>query len=128
MQRTVTEAGDASSAEVWRRYTDLDEWPRWAPFIHHVEAPGSELVAGLAGTVTAVGGLRIRFEVLSVDPGARAWRWRARLGPVALVLDHEVVARPAGGCVAVLAVSGATPVVLAYLVPAQLALRALVRP
>ena len=62
-----------------------------------------------------------------MDATARTWRWRARLGPVALVLDHEVAARPAGGCVAVLAVSGAPAAVLAYLVPAQLALRSLVR-
>ena len=75
-----------------------------------------------------MGGLRVRFEVLAVDADARTWRWRARLGPVVLILDHEVAARPAGGCVGVLAISGATPAVLAYLLPAQLALGALVRP
>ena len=127
MQRILTQAGDASPAEVWRRYADLDEWSRWAPFITAVETSGRVLVVGLTGTVIAVGGLRVRFEVLAVDPAARTWRWRARLGPVALVLDHEVAARPGGGCVAVLALSGAPPIVLAYLVPAQLALRSLVR-
>jgi hypothetical protein len=128
VQCTLTQAGDASPEEVWRRYADLDEWPRWAPYNQAVEVSGRELATGLTGTVTAVGGLRVRFEVLVVDATARTWRWRARLGPVTLVLDHEVAARPAGGCVAVLAISGAMPVVLAYLVPAQLALRSLVRP
>jgi len=127
VQCILTQAGDAAPDEVWRRYADLDEWPVWAPFIRAVEGPGRELAAGLAGTVTAVGGLRVTFEVLAVDAPARTWRWRARLGPVALVLDHEVAARPSGGCVTVLAVSGAPAVVLAYLVPARLALRALVR-
>ena len=127
MQRTLTQAGDASPEVVWRRYADLDEWPRWAPFIQAADGSGRELVAGLTGTVTAVGGLRVGFEVLAVDAAARTWRWRARLGPVALVLDHEVTARPAGGCVAVLAVSGTPAAVLAYRVPAQLALRSLVR-
>ncbi len=127
MQRTLTEAGDASSQVVWRRYADLDEWPRWAPFITAVESTGRRLVAGLTGTVISVGGLRVAFEVLAVDEAAGTWRWRARLGPVALVLGHEVTGRPSGGCVAVLEISGAPPVVLAYVVPAQLALRSLVR-
>jgi hypothetical protein len=127
VQCILTQAGDAAPEEVWRRYADLDEWRAWAPFILAVESPGRELAAGLAGTVTAVGGLRVAFEVLAVDAPARTWRWRARLGPVALVLDHEVTARPSGGCVTVLVVSGTPAVVLAYLLPAQLALRALVR-
>jgi hypothetical protein len=128
VQRTLSQAGNASPAEVWRRYADLDEWSVWAPFIQAVDSAGRELVPGLTGTVIAVGGLRVGFEVLAVDAAARTWRWRAQVGPVSLVLDHEVAARPAGGCVAVLAISGVTPVVLAYLVPAQLALRSLVRP
>ena len=45
MQRTLTQAGDASPEEVWRRYADLDEWPRWAPFIQAVDGSGRELVA-----------------------------------------------------------------------------------
>ena len=127
MQRTLTQAGDASTDEVWRRYADLDEWSRWAPFIQAVDSPGRALVPGLTGTVIAVGGLRVDFEVLAVDATARTWRWRARLGTVSLVLDHEVAVRPAGGAIAVLAISGAPPVVLGYLLPAQLALRSLVR-
>ncbi len=128
MHHTLSEAGDAAAPQVWRRYADLDQWPRWAPFIAAVDASGPALEAGLTGTVVAVGGLRVGFEVLAVDPVARTWCWRARLGPVALVLDHEVVDRPAGGSIAVLGLTGAAPVVLSYLAPARLALRALVRP
>jgi len=127
VQRTLSQAGDASPDEVWRRYADLDEWSRWAPFIQAVDSAGRELVPGLTGTVIAVGGLRVGFQVLTVDAAARTWRWRAQVGPVSLVLDHEVAARPAGGSIAVLAISGAPPVVLGYLLPAQLALRSLVR-
>ena len=108
MERTLTQAGDASPEEVWRRYADLGEWSRWAPFIQAVDSAGRELVPGLTGTVIAVGGLRVGFEVLAVDATARTWRWCARLGTVSLV-------------------SGAAPVVLSYLLPAQLALRSLVR-
>ena len=36
MQRILAQAGDASPEEVWRRYADLDAWPRWAPFIQAV--------------------------------------------------------------------------------------------
>lgn len=128
MQHTLSQAGEASAALVWHRYADVDEWSRWAPFIAAVEAPERDLAAGLTGTVVSVGGLRVRFEVLAVDAAARTWRWRARLGPLALVLDHEVTERASGGCVALLTISGAGPVVLAYLAPAQLALSALVRP
>lgn len=128
MQQTLSQAGDAPAGVVWRRYADLDAWSRWAPFIVAADASARVLETGLTGTVTAVGGLRVGFEVLAVDPTARTWRWRARRGPVSLVLDHEVTERPGGGSVAVLAITGAAPVVLAYLPPAQLALRSLVRP
>jgi hypothetical protein len=127
VQHTLSQAGEASAERAWNRYADLDAWSRWAPFIAAVEAPERALAVGLAGTVVSVGGLRVGFEVLAVDAAARTWRWRARLGPLALVLDHEVTERATGGCVALLTVSGAAPVVLAYLAPAQLALRALVR-
>jgi hypothetical protein len=127
VQHTLSQAGEASAERAWNRYADLDAWSRWAPFIAAVEAPERALAVGLTGTVVSVGGLRVGFEVLAVDAAARTWRWRARLGPLALVLDHEVTERATGGCVALLTVSGTAPVVLAYLAPAQLALRALVR-
>ena len=128
MQQTLSQAGEAPAGLVWHRYADLDAWSQWAPFIVGVDASARVLGTGVTGTVTGVGGLRVGFEVLAVDPAARTWRWRARLGPIALVLDHEVAERPCGGSVAVLAITGAAPVVLAYLPPAQLALRSLVRP
>jgi hypothetical protein len=39
VQRILTQAGDASPEEVWRRYADLGAWPRWAPFIQAVDSP-----------------------------------------------------------------------------------------
>lgn len=128
MHTTLTQAGAAPPDEVWRRYADLDAWSDWAPFIIGVDAPATRLTSGLTGTVVAVSGLRVRFSVLAVDHAHRTWQWRASLGPVSLTLDHEVVARPADGTIALLSLTGAAPVVLAYLAPAQLALRSLVRP
>lgn len=128
MRASLTCTGDAPPADVWRRYADLDAWSGWAPLISGVEADGRELTKGLAGTVVGVGGARVQFEVLDVDHESRSWRWRARLGPVELDLQHEVLARPSGGTVAVLDLVGAPLVVLGYLAPARLALGALVRP
>lgn len=128
MRASLTCTGDAPPAEVWRRYADLDAWSSWAPLISGVEADGRVLAEGLVGTVVGVGGVRVRFEVLDVDHESRSWRWRARLGPVQLELQHEVLAGPSGGTVAALDLVGAPHVVLGYLAPARLALGALVRP
>lgn len=128
MRWTLTQPGAAAPQEVWRRYAELDAWPSWAPFLSGVDADGTALVPGLNGTVTTVGGIRVRFVVLDVDEASRTWRWRASLGPLTLTLGHEVVTRTAGGTIAVLELIGAAPVVLAYLAPARLALRSLVQP
>ncbi|MDN5769492.1 MAG: SRPBCC family protein [Microlunatus sp.] len=128
MRRTLAAAGDSAPDEVWQRYVHLDSWAQWAPFIADVETPSRELQPGLTGRVISVGGLAVSFQIIAVDPLTRTWRWRAQIGPVDLVLDHEVIARPGGGSVAVLVVSGRAPAVLSYSPAARLALSALVRP
>lgn len=96
MRCTLTETGPIAPTEVWQRYVDLDAWPRWAPLITAVEAEPRTLVAGLTGTVVGPGGLRVRFVVDEVEPPARTWSWRARLGVLRLALHHTVLDGPSG--------------------------------
>ena len=80
MRWTLTWAGDASPDEVWKRYAELERWPAGRLSSPRSTRPAAQLVAGLQGVVTAVGGLRICFEVLAVDPAKGTWRWRAPAG------------------------------------------------
>lgn len=112
----------------WRRYTDLDEWSQWAPLISSVDASGRELRPGLSGVVHGPLGVQVIFVVDDVDPEVRSWSWSVRSGPLRLALSHEVVARPTGGSVATLEITGPAPVVLGYLAPARVALTRLVAP
>ena len=82
----------------------------------------------MTGVVHGPLGVRVPFEVLSVDEGRRRWSWRVRAALVTLELVHEVLERPDGGADTTLEVTGPAPVVLAYAPLAQLALRRLVRP
>jgi len=76
------------------------------------------------------------FTVDEVDERARTWSWTVSpVGPVRLPrqlptvrlhLDHAVVARPDGGSLTTLDVSGPTLVVMAYAPVALIALRRLV--
>ncbi len=120
--------GRAEPSLVWERYADLDAWPGWAPLIVAVECEDDRLRTGATGTVRGPGGLPVRFAVEACDHAARRWRWLVRAGPLELVLDHEVLARPGGGSVATLSLEGPWPVLLAYLPMAQLALQRLVTP
>jgi hypothetical protein len=59
--------------------------------------------------------------VTAVDEADSRWTWRVRLGPAALMIDHEV----ADGWTAVV-LDGPAPVVVAYAPVARLALSRLV--
>lgn len=118
-------AGRADPDLVWDRYYRIESWPKWAPFIGRVDTSGEVLEPGLTGVVHGPVGSRISFVVDAVDAAARAWRWSVRCGPVALQLGHEVLARPAGGSVATLTLTGPAPIVLGYRPTAALALRRL---
>ena len=116
-----------SNAErAWHRYVHVQTWPEWAPFIVRVFASGEILEPGLSGVVHGPVGSRVAFVVDAVDHAARSWRWSARFGPVGLQLGHEVLARPAGGTVATLTLTGPASVVLGYRPAAALALRRLI--
>ncbi len=67
----------------------------------------------MTGVVHGPPGVRVGFVVDAVDDDAHAWRWRVRLGPLHLVLEHAVVGTPGGGSTATLVVEGpAAPVLI----------------
>lgn len=127
MRRGVSATGDLHPHAVWERYARLSEWTTWSPQIRWVEATQARLVPGLTGTVHGLCGVRAGFEVLGVDEELRTWSWRARSGPVELLLHHAVLARD-DGTEATLEITGPAPAVLAYAPIAEVALRRLVRP
>ncbi|MEP6799844.1 MAG: SRPBCC family protein [Lapillicoccus sp.] len=131
MKRTITVSGHASPAEAWERYAVPARWREWSPPISRVETTGTRIVPGLAGVVHGIGGIRVNFLVEAVDEDARTWRWRARLGPLEIVLDHGVAAGVggsggAGGSSTWLTVAGPPLAALIYPEIARISLRQLV--
>jgi len=126
MRRGVSVVGDLDPRAVWERYAELSVWKDWSPQIRWVDASADRLAPGLTGTVHGLLGVTADFEVLTVDEARRTWSWRARSGPVELLLHHAVLAHD-GGSQATLEISGPGPAVLAYAPVAEVALRRLVR-
>lgn len=122
---TVRARGTLAPQRAWERYDRLDLWSRWSPQITGVEAESARLRPGLRGRVRGPLGVAIPFRVTSVDEVARTWEWEVAVGPLQLTMRHGVTAR-AGGSATWLTVTGPGPVVLAYLLPARVALHRLV--
>lgn len=127
MKRSIAVTGAARPDEAWERYAVIARWSTWAPPIRRVEATSDRIGAGVTGVVHGVGGLRVVFEIESVDERARCWTWDVRVGPVRVRFDHAVLPTPDGGSVATLTVEGPAVVVLVYPELARLALTRLVR-
>nr|WP_197074792.1 SRPBCC family protein [Rhodococcus sp. MEB064] len=127
MKKTLRRRGDASVAVAWERYMDISLWPTWAPQILGVDASTPRLAAGTTGTVRGPLGIRVSFEVLSVDEAARVWSWRAWIGArsAGLTLEHGVDEARTGSQTW-LVVDGLAPIVLAYSPAALFALGRLV--
>lgn len=128
MRRGLGASGPLEPAAVWERYAVPALWSTWSPQITRVDSTSARLTAGTTGVVHGPLGVRVPFEVLSVDETRRRWSWRVRAALVTLELVHEVLGRPDGGTDTTLSVTGPAPVVLAYAPLAQLALSRLVRP
>lgn len=58
---------------VWRALRDTHRWPDWGPSVRAVDCPDRYVRAGSTGHVTAVGGLRVPFEVTTCRDGR--WTW-----------------------------------------------------
>ncbi len=129
VRTTLRRRGQATADTAWERYADISAWPTWAPQIMGVDASTDRLAAGTTGTVKGPVGVRVSFEVLSVDSSTRTWAWRAWIGArsAGLTLEHGVEERGAGSATW-LTVDGLAPIVLAYSPAAYLALGGLVRP
>jgi hypothetical protein len=122
---TLRARGAAPAGEVWDRYVRPARWPQWSPQIRQVRSSTPRLEAGTTGTVIGPLGIRVAFEVTSVEEATRRWSWRARLGPITLLLAH-VVEADGEATSTTLRLSGPFPVVVAYAPLAQLALSRLV--
>jgi hypothetical protein len=128
----ITVRGAAPAALVWRRYTEPDLWPTWSPQIASVSCADRVIRTGSTGTVHAVLGVQVRFEVTRFDDLQRTWAWDAMLPlGIRLHLEHSVMELDASGpdrSSTGLRVSGPLPIVLGYLPVARLALGRLLRP
>lgn len=130
----VGATGSASVPEVWHRYVTPQRWPQWSPQIQRVEGvePSRPVTAGTTGRVVGPMGVPIPFRVSAVDPAARRWAWRVRVGGLVLTLDHGVDALDVdpsglGRTRAWVRIAGPAPMVLAYAPLARVALSRLVR-
>jgi hypothetical protein len=127
MRSTVSATGDAAPGLVWSRYENLDLWSTWSPQVQEVIAATRHLAAGLTGLVVGPLGVRLPFEVLTVDAHAMEWSWHVRFGLVHATLDHTVRPSPGGGSTTELVIEAPTYAVLAYRPVAAAALRHLVQ-
>lgn len=91
---TVEVTGPAAASTVWERYLRPEAWTGWAPHLTDVSATAANIAPGVSGTVTALGVVPARFEILHVDHAQRSWSWVVRVGPVRLALHHDVIAHP----------------------------------
>ncbi|WP_210503741.1 SRPBCC family protein [Nocardioides xinjiangensis] len=120
--------GPAPASDVWRRFTEPDAWPGWAPQMRSVEADDAVLAPGTRGRVHGPAGVAVDFRILDVDHELRSWSWSVGRGRAAVRMDHHVLPAPDGGSRAVLRVPGSAATVLQpYRLPAVAALRRLVR-
>jgi len=119
-------SGPVHPDEAWDRYARPERWSQWSPQVREVDMDSDVIAAGSAGTVRTLGGVQVRFVVLDVDPPARSWSWRVRVGPVGMVLEHHLLPRPDGGTRAEVVIHGAWAVARLYRLPATVALHRLV--
>jgi uncharacterized membrane protein len=66
---------DASVANVWRLVSEFKSWPEWGPSIRSVQSEANSIAVGVRGHVTTLVGVRLPFEIVTVDP-QRFWDWK----------------------------------------------------
>jgi|SRR5215217_1537999 len=85
----VARRGPAGKYEMWSRCRDVDRWPTWMTLVGDVDANGP-FRAGLDGSLVLAGGVRVRFSVIEVDDRGPSWTRELRLGPIRLLVGHQV--------------------------------------
>lgn len=113
--------GAASKYLLWARVRNLDRWGEWAGPVRPRPAEGP-LRPGLEGELLALG-LRVRFEVLEVEPELGRFTWTLGSGAARLRIEHEIAEGLAGAVL-----TGPAPLVLAATPLARSALARLVAP
>ncbi len=122
---TIHAGGAAVPDDAWERYAVPARWPDWAPQLARVRSAARRIAPGVTGSVYGPGGVRLDFEIDSVDEAARRWSWHVWRGPLRLRLQHGVRAHGSGSRTW-LTVEGPLPVVIGYAPIARLALGRLV--
>lgn len=130
---TISAAGAAKPEAVWQQYIHPDRWSDWSPQISAVDYPGEvratpgvAIGAGGVGTVHALFGVRVHFEILNVNAEKRCWSWRVAVAGIRMTLVHDVTPHESGTRTG-LQIDGPAPVVALYAPVARLALGRLVR-
>ena len=122
MRHALTVDGPAPIGLAWERYADPGLWATWAPQIRDVEWRGADRLApGMTGTVHAIAGFPVRFEITDVDEGAHDWAWTVHPPKVTMHLRHTLE-ETVRGTRAGLVIEGPFPVVIAYTPLAHIAL------
>lgn len=115
----IRRRGPASKYLAWARVRNLDRWGEWVGPLR----PRSVEVAlrpGLEGELVGLG-LRVRFQVLEVEPELGRFTWTLGSGAARVYIEHEIAEGLAGAVV-----SGPAPLVLAATPLARSALARLV--
>ncbi|HUH07353.1 MAG TPA: SRPBCC family protein [Egibacteraceae bacterium] len=81
---------------VWEAWTNLPDWPAWAPGVRQVDVDwsGDPHVGGMARVHTPFGPRD--FMITAVDAPA-SWSWRGRLGAWSVTWRHDLAERADGG-------------------------------
>jgi len=86
----------ATPEEVWRVYTDIDDWPQWNGGVELLELAGP-FEAGTSGMVTPRGQEPLPFVLISADPGRGYVSETAIADTVVLRTSNTLEPLPGGG-------------------------------
>ena len=87
---------DATPAEVWSVFTDVERWSEWTASVTSLRGlDGSELAVGRRFAIKQPRMPKLIWEVTSIDPG-RSWTWRQHSPGATTLATHDVVAIAGG--------------------------------
>ena len=81
---------DASPADVWAVFTDVERWSEWTASVTSLRGlDGPELAVGRRFEIKQPRLPKLVWEVTSIDPG-RSWTWRQHSLGATTLASHEV--------------------------------------